>query len=104
MASRRVRKLWGQDFHIVEQGLEEADVVAFISHITKNKEAGITEEARRKAEDEAARVVAGAEQQGRKVLDEAVKKAGAESKKLGRRRSRATRPQGTRRGREEGRG
>ena len=82
MGNNKVKHLWGQDFKIVKEGLDESQVVAFINHITKQKEAGIKDEARRRAQEEADRIVAKSEQGGRQIIEEAKKRGEGEAKRL----------------------
>ena len=82
MGNNKVKHLWGQDFKVVKEGLDEAQVAAFVNHITKQKEAGIKEEARRKAEEEAGKIVSKSEQGSRQIIEEARKRGESEAKRL----------------------
>ena len=98
MGDNEVKKLWGREFNIVEKGLDEAQVVGFVSELLSQHKvalqqqknlahlrmladttiveanklaASIMEQAKREAEAEAARIVAQAEQRAREIVEQA---------------------------------
>ena len=82
MGNNRVRKLWGREFHIVKEGLKEAEVIDFINNVTKQKEAGLKDEVKRKAEDEAGKIISKSEQGGVRIIEEAKKRGDIEARRL----------------------
>ncbi len=86
------RQLWGRDFNIVKEGLDEGQVVSFVQELMEQKKipppnsvrtvlktaieeaeqivASIREKAQTEAEEEAARIIAGANQKAGEVKEE----------------------------------
>lgn len=102
MENNRVRKLWGQEFNIVENGLDEAQVVAFIDDLLSYQKvalepqknsvplrmladttiveanklaANIIAQAKKEAEAEAARIIARVQPRDQEIVPEAEKEA-----------------------------
>ena len=98
------KRLWGKDFNLVEDGLEEKQVVSFVNDLRKQYEASspasvssvlktavkdarqIVDDIKTRAEveagEEAARIMAQAEQEAREIKERSVTDAGKEAEDI----------------------